>query len=317
MNRVSRNPWFELVRLPNLLTAPGDPAVGFLLAHTGQGGIWPNLLLVMLASLLMYAGGMILNDVADLEEDQEDRSERPLPSKRVSIFQAGVAGFGMLLFAVILCAFISPRVMMMAACLSGLILTYNFLLKSIPVLGGVVMAACRASSILLGAMAARETAVLGTGVWIAAAVIFFYVLAICMLAKKEMGPSSITFEAWLPLLVLTMGCTVLSFHFQDVSMFRKISFILPWLPLVGTALVVGFCVTQRSHYVDPGEEMAERENMIPIIPVWVGWLIRSLLFYQASLIYLAGKGGVSVLLGMILCLAWFLHAWGCKKYKAS
>ena len=93
--------WLQLVRLPNLFTVPGDPLVGYVLALWTLHGPEPTpislgqALWVVLASVTLYAGGLISNDLFDLEEDRRDRPERPLPSGRVSVRSALVAAIVM------------------------------------------------------------------------------------------------------------------------------------------------------------------------------------------------------------------------------
>ncbi|HBV87553.1 MAG TPA: hypothetical protein DEF42_13085 [Desulfosporosinus sp.] len=41
--------------------------------------------LLILASCLLYAGGVALNDVIDVEKDQKEGSERLIPSGQISI----------------------------------------------------------------------------------------------------------------------------------------------------------------------------------------------------------------------------------------
>jgi 4-hydroxybenzoate polyprenyltransferase len=78
--------YLELVRLPNVFTAMADVAMGFLFTRAdflpGEDGWLLGLLLA--ASSLLYAAGVVLNDVFDLEVDAVERPHRPLPSGRVS-----------------------------------------------------------------------------------------------------------------------------------------------------------------------------------------------------------------------------------------
>ena len=53
--------WPRLLRLPNLLTVPGDILAGFLLAPAARPADWAQLPLAFLAGLLLYAAGLILN----------------------------------------------------------------------------------------------------------------------------------------------------------------------------------------------------------------------------------------------------------------
>jgi 4-hydroxybenzoate polyprenyltransferase len=75
--------WLRLLRLPNLLTVPGDVLAGFLLAPAAAGGAGSiRCLLAIPAGLLLYAAGLVLNDLFDYAEDLRDRPDRPLPSQR-------------------------------------------------------------------------------------------------------------------------------------------------------------------------------------------------------------------------------------------
>ena len=85
-------PYLQLVRLPNVFTAAADSLAGWLLVQGtfGEPGRW---LPLVLASVAIYAGGIVLNDVFDYEVDRVERPERPLPSGRVSRrFAAGLGG---------------------------------------------------------------------------------------------------------------------------------------------------------------------------------------------------------------------------------
>ncbi len=55
-------PLFQLIRLPNVLTAAADSLAGWLLGgrSLGEAGRWVPL---ALASMILYAAGMALNDV--------------------------------------------------------------------------------------------------------------------------------------------------------------------------------------------------------------------------------------------------------------
>ena len=90
-------PWLRLVRLPNLLTVPGDPVSGFLLAAAAKGQM-PHIGKMAAAagaSLCLYIFGLILNDMVDLAEDARERPERPLPSGSVTVAQARMAAIAM------------------------------------------------------------------------------------------------------------------------------------------------------------------------------------------------------------------------------
>src|SRR5678816_3693789 len=70
--------WLQLFRAPNLFSVPGEPLAGYLLAS--YGAVEPKLFLPLVASVCLYAGGLLLNDLVDLREDLAERPQRPLPS---------------------------------------------------------------------------------------------------------------------------------------------------------------------------------------------------------------------------------------------
>src|SRR3954451_19539920 len=79
--------WLQLFRAPNLFTVPGDPAMGYLLANGWE--LDRGLPLSIGASLCFYSAGLLMNDLADEDEDRRDRPNRPLPSggaSRRSVF---------------------------------------------------------------------------------------------------------------------------------------------------------------------------------------------------------------------------------------
>jgi UbiA prenyltransferase family len=72
----------RLVRLPAVLTVPGDVLLG---AAWGEEAEQPLTVAVLaLGSSLLYLGGMALNDWADRERDTRERPRRPIPAGEVS-----------------------------------------------------------------------------------------------------------------------------------------------------------------------------------------------------------------------------------------
>jgi 4-hydroxybenzoate polyprenyltransferase len=132
-----------------LLRAPGAPFTG---AEAGA------LALLALASCFAYWGGMVLNDLFDLERDRVLHPGRPLPSGRVSPVTAATLGAALLL-AHVGCAALAGMVAgghavrgalggtVLAAC----ILAYDGGLKSQRLAGALMMGSCRFVNALLGA----------------------------------------------------------------------------------------------------------------------------------------------------------------------
>ena len=80
--RPSASDVAELVRLPAVLSVPGDVLVGA--AASGQVGRVGRTAGLVASSSCLYLAGMALNDYADREIDAVERPGRPIPSGRVS-----------------------------------------------------------------------------------------------------------------------------------------------------------------------------------------------------------------------------------------
>ncbi|PRY01729.1 SCO3242 family prenyltransferase [Allonocardiopsis opalescens] len=138
----------ELVRLPAVLTVPGDTLAGAAAAGwSGGRRAW----LLPVASTFLYWAGMALNDYADRELDAKERPERPIPSGRVSPgtalgLAAGLTGAG-----VAAAGLGAGRAgLRVAVPLAATVWAYDLVAKNTP-LGPAAMAATRGLDVLLGA----------------------------------------------------------------------------------------------------------------------------------------------------------------------
>jgi hypothetical protein len=137
-----------LVRLPAVLSVPGDVLVGAALAGRAVG---PRTLVLTAASGCLYLAGMALNDWADRAVDARERPGRPIPAGRVSPtfalgLSAALTGGGLALAAV------AGRgsALGVALPLAGTVWAYDLAVKGTAA-GPVGMAACRSLDVLLGA----------------------------------------------------------------------------------------------------------------------------------------------------------------------
>ena len=86
--------WFHLARISNLPTVWTNVTAAWLLAGGHLSDV--RLAWLILAGSLIYTGGMILNDAADVKFDSEHRKERPIPSGQVGLRTAWVVSCSML-----------------------------------------------------------------------------------------------------------------------------------------------------------------------------------------------------------------------------
>lgn len=195
--------YFELVRVPNLFTAPPDVIAGAAISGVFSGiesidGALP-LGLACAASMSLYAGGVALNDVIDAPQDARERPERPISSGRIARGAAAHVAVehvaaGLLLAACV--GLLSPgagvRPGCVAAVLATMIVAYNVFKRS--VLGPALMGLCRGINLLLGASLhpafSIEALVLHHVAWpVAAGCLAVYVAGLTAFARHEVGSS--------------------------------------------------------------------------------------------------------------------------------
>jgi 4-hydroxybenzoate polyprenyltransferase len=185
--RAGARAWLALLRAPNLLTVPGDPLAGALLAMADRGWNEPLPWAAAASSVFLYAAGLIDNDLADLDEDRRERPTRPLPSGAMSTLRASAGRIGLFTWGLVLAALCGPHALLVACGLVILVLAYNHGLKRVPVLGPLAMGACRGLSVLLGAAAVAPLAPEASMTWSGVAAVAIYIAALTQMARGETG----------------------------------------------------------------------------------------------------------------------------------
>ena len=144
----------DLVRLPAVLTVPGDVLTGNVMtggALAGASARPARTLGLCAASAGLYLGGMALNDWADREVDAGERPARPLPSGRVTPSTALVTAAGLTAAGLGAAALAGGRrSLATAAAVAVAAWSYDLGAKSTPA-GPAVMASARVLDVLLGA----------------------------------------------------------------------------------------------------------------------------------------------------------------------
>jgi 4-hydroxybenzoate polyprenyltransferase len=139
----------ELVRLPAVLSVPGDVLLGA--AASGQGRDVGRTAGLIASSSCLYLAGMALNDYADREVDAIERPARPIPSGRVSPeFALGLAS-GLTVTGLLLAvATDGPRALKVVCPLAGAVWGYDLVLKATAA-ATPGMSACRGLDVIVGA----------------------------------------------------------------------------------------------------------------------------------------------------------------------
>jgi 4-hydroxybenzoate polyprenyltransferase len=200
---MKAGPILCLIRLPNLFTAPVDSLAGWYLADWSARWLeiapplhWSVGALIAFASVGLYLGGIVLNDILDDPVDRVERPKRPLPSgavtRRLAWTISGTGFVSGLFFAFLATGW---RGLAVASGLALLIASYNGSLKHYLV-GPLAMGLCRGANVLLGGTAFPriggsemwQTTFGGMEVWGIALIVTLFVVGITCISRSEARP---------------------------------------------------------------------------------------------------------------------------------
>jgi 4-hydroxybenzoate polyprenyltransferase len=231
-------PWLELARISNLPTVWTNILGAWLLV--GGKWDWQPLAWLLIGGSLLYTGGMILNDAADLKFDQEHRKERPIPSGRVSAMAAWSVGIGMMAVGFAMMVWGAQACIWLTSGLVAAILFYDLYHK--PWVGSVfVMGSCRTLLYLAAASAVNGTLSFTENyeVIIKAIALGGYIVGLSLVARNEaavMKPKKFWYG---------LGVLGLSLPFFGMLSPLVTSYYI-WILLFGCALVPLFEMNHRN-----------------------------------------------------------------------
>ncbi len=107
------------------------------------------LLILVLSSVLIYTGGMITNDLFDVEVDRKERPSRPLASGKIKKRIAALLAILFLGGGMVLATLLNPISVFISILLVGMVLLYNYRVKD-TVLRPHLMASIRALNVFYG-----------------------------------------------------------------------------------------------------------------------------------------------------------------------
>ncbi len=200
-------PYLELTRPANLVTAAADVFAGYAVAGLPPPQVLP---LLIISGVLLYAGGVVMNDVIDARRDRYSRPERPIPSGRARRRPAAAWGMSLLTVGVAAAFAVGMASGTIASLLALAALLYNAVTKNYAWLGPATMGACRGLNLLLGVSAA-PAALIGGGV--VALVPVLYVAAVTLASRGEVaGGNRRTVALAMAMIATAIGLLVLLTH---------------------------------------------------------------------------------------------------------
>ncbi|RAU81811.1 UbiA-like protein EboC [Pontibacter arcticus] len=227
-------PYLRLMRPANIVTAIADIMLGYAASGAllyfldgsqtlAVSGLTP-LFWLILATVGLYGGGVVFNDVFDAELDSVERPERPIPSGQVSLTAAALLG-GALLVAGILAAWqVSDLSAAIAVAVALCALLYDWKGKHHNLLGPVNMGTCRGLNLLLGVSAVPEAV---EQFWYLAFIPIVYISAITMISRGEVhGGNRKALQGAIVMYALVIGAILCLAILPEFELLYSVPFLL-------------------------------------------------------------------------------------------
>ena len=251
MNPVVKG-YLKLMRPANLPTAAADILAGVAIAGitittnyltVDEIRLYPRITYLIFASVLLYAAGVVLNDVFDRNIDKIERPERPIPSGLIPVGHATVFGIVLMLAGIGL-AFMATHLSGVIALVLGLsILCYDGIAKKNAFFGPLNMGICRALNLCLGMSFA------GTVEHPEYSLIHLtYIFAITLVSRGEVHGNNKNHIIWAAVLYAGVIFAVVKIiPKQTGALFSVIPFLLLFMYLIFKPLIQAYRVNKAEN----------------------------------------------------------------------
>lgn len=198
------------MRPANVVTSVADVLAGiaisgYFLLYQTELQLLP-IILLCIATIGLYSGGIILNDVFDAELDAKERPERPIPSGLISKQAATIFGGICFFIGIFSAGLYSTEAQYLAVAIMVSCLIYDKFLKHSTIFGPVNMGLCRGLNLLLGISIVPASIQIW---WYLAIIPVIYIAAITMISRGEVhGGSKKTLYFAVLLYALVIGSVV-------------------------------------------------------------------------------------------------------------
>lgn len=284
----------SLMRLRNAPTAAADVLAGGLFAMTYHGGgSYTELALLTGASICLYSGGMVTNDLSDREKDLELHPERPLPSGDISPASAFFLSVLLLLGGVFLALSTGPIPGLVGSVIVAGILLYNFTATQHPIAGPLLMGGLRGANLCLGLSVAGSPAFhprLYVGP-VFAVLLAAHIVAITVISQYEETPEEVngllTWAGIHFLIVFSIGFLLL----LETPTFEGLSALVPLLIYI---FLMGPAVSTAVR-----KPVSEHVSRIVILGIW-GVILLDSAFVAATVDLYTGTALLLLLVPVLL-----------------
>ena len=140
MNLILKIYYYILITRPlNTIITLLVVIVGALISK-GETYETTNIILAGISAILTAAAGNIINDIIDKNADKINHPVRIIPSGKLSVKQAGIEYFFLVIAACVISSFINQLSFLIVFLTSVLLFLYSNILKRIPLLGNITIA---------------------------------------------------------------------------------------------------------------------------------------------------------------------------------
>ncbi|WP_262482997.1 UbiA-like protein EboC [Arsenicibacter rosenii] len=259
--------YLQLMRPANLVTAVADvlagAALGSVLTNTPITDLH-GLVHLMLATICLYGGGVVMNDVFDAELDAVERPERPIPGGRVSKQGATLLGVGLLLAGIVIAALFREISGLLAVLIALLAVVYDRYGKHHPVIGPINMGLCRGVNLQLG-MTLIITGY-SAAKWLGLIPVI-YIAAITMISRDEVHGGKRKTLYWAGILYALVSVSQLVVATQTGNIYLTAAFVVLHLFLILKPLL-----TAIRQPIGPNIGKAVKAGVLSLIVMDAAWV---------------------------------------------
>ena len=253
-----------LIRPANIITAISDILAGSAIAGYFIELYTPSiskLILLLLSTSCLYAGGIVFNDIFDINIDRSERPERPLPNGEISLKNAQIFGITLFILGILFSFLVQFQSGIIAFLTSLMALIYDRYTKDYIIVGSLNMGFCRGLNLILG-MSILPGIIYSNLIWICIIPIIF-VAAITLTSKGEVlgnNNSAIFLALILDLFVtgILLGIAILGW----IDIWMAGPFILFWIGMNVKAKLKAI-VKNNPEFI----KMAVKMGVLSLIPL--------------------------------------------------
>lgn len=230
--------FLRLTRPANVVTSVSDVLAGIaisgVLLETDYANIFLQIILLCIATIGLYGGGVVFNDVFDAALDRSERPERPIPSGVISLKEASALGTLLLLIGIGMAMWVSLISGLISISIAIAALVYNRWGKHHSFIGPLNMGLCRGLNLLLGI--SIVTSAIGQW-WFLAFVPIIYIAAITMVSRGEVHGGSKKTLYFAAILYSIVIAAILFFTVKEKIQWWALIFLIAFAWMIFTALL--------------------------------------------------------------------------------